>query len=334
MSHFFITGTAGFIGFNLARRLLSEGHSVLGYDNLNEYYDKNLKIARHDILNKFDKFGFMIANLENIDSLYTAANLIKPDYIIHLAAQAGVRYSIEKPRAYISSNLIGSFNLLEVAKEIQPKHLLLASSSSVYGDNNIVPFFESDNTDYPVSLYAATKKSMEVMASSYSQLYDIPTTCMRLFTVYGPWGRPDMALFKFVDAISNDKHIEIYGSSRTKRDYTFIGDVVEAITRLIDMPPLLWRIVNIAGGKPVSLLEFIEVIEKTLDKKAKVVRLPMKTGDVIETFADYQFLESLIGYHPQTPLDVGIDSFIGWYYFWKNSSVSKLGDTNPPVALH
>jgi UDP-glucuronate 4-epimerase len=328
---FLITGTAGFIGFHLAKRLLAEGHSVVGYDSMNDYYDRSLKEARHAILAGHHAFQAVVAPLENMGALSRAASLAPPDFIVHLAAQAGVRYSLENPRAYVDSNLTGSFNLLEVAKATKPKHLLLASTSSVYGGNETMPFRECDRADFPITLYAATKKAMEAMAHSYAHLWDLPTTCFRFFTVYGPWGRPDMALFKFVDAIQAGRPIEIYGMGEMRRDFTFIDDVVEAITRLVDRSPAIgepvtfedgvdtlspvapWRVVNIAGGQAVPLLEFVEAIEAALGRRAERILLPMQPGDVRETFADHRLLEALTGYRPQTPLSVGVPVFVEWY---------------------
>jgi UDP-glucuronate 4-epimerase len=328
---FLITGTAGFIGFHLAKRLLADGHSVVGYDSMNDYYDRRLKEARHAILSGHDAFQAVVAPLEDIGALSGAADLAPADFIVHLAAQAGVRYSLENPRAYVDSNLIGSFNLLEVAKATKPKHLLLASTSSVYGGNDTMPFRESDRADFPITLYAATKKAIEAMAHSYAHLWDLPTTCFRFFTVYGPWGRPDMALFKFVEAIQAGRPIEIYGMGEMRRDFTFIDDLVEAITRLLDRSPAIgkpvtfeggadtlspvapWRVVNIAGGQPVPLLEFVEAIEVALGQRAKRILLPMQPGDVRETYADHRLLEALTGYRPQTPLSVGVPAFVEWY---------------------
>ena len=328
---FLITGTAGFIGFHLARRLLAEGHSVVGFDNMNDYYDRRMKEARHAILAGHEKFQAVVAPLEDMKALSRAADLAAPDYIVHLAAQAGVRYSLENPRAYVDSNLTGSFNLLEVAKASKPKHLLLASTSSVYGGNETMPFRESDRADFPITLYAATKKAMEAMAHSYAHLWGLPTTCFRFFTVYGPWGRPDMALFKFVDAIHASRPIEIYGMGEMRRDFTYIDDLVEAIMRLLDRSPAIgkpvtfeggvdtlspvapWRVVNIAGGQPVALLEFVEAIEEALGQRAERIMLPMQPGDVRETFADHRLLEALTGYRPQTPLSVGVPAFVEWY---------------------
>jgi UDP-glucuronate 4-epimerase len=329
--HFLITGTAGFIGFHLSRRLLADGHSVVGFDNMNDYYDRRLKEARHAILASHDAFKAVLAPLEDIEALSHAAHLARPNCIVHLAAQAGVRYSLENPRVYVDSNLTGSFNLLEVAKATKPKHLMLASTSSVYGGNETMPFRERDRADFPITLYAATKKAMEALSHSYAHLWEVPTTCFRFFTVYGPWGRPDMALFKFVDAIEAGRPIEIYGMGQMRRDFTYVDDLVEAITRLSAQAPVIgrpvtfeggvdtlspvapWRVVNIAGGQPVPLLDFVEAVEAALGRRADRRLLPMQPGDVRETFADHRLLEALTGYRPQTPLSVGVPAFVEWY---------------------
>lgn len=327
----FITGTAGFIGFHLARRLLDEGHTVFGFDAMTDYYDRRLKEARHARLARSNQFIPVIARLEDQAALERAAEDAAPDVIIHLAAQAGVRYSIENPAAYIQSNLVGSFHLLEVARRLRPAHLLLASTSSVYGNSRDVPFRETAPANAQVSLYAATKKGMEAMSHSYSHLWGLPTTCFRFFTVYGPWGRPDMALFKFVSAIERGETIDIYGQGAMKRDFTYVDDLVEAVRRLIDTPPVMgapvsvpmvtdtlsdvapWRVVNIAGGKPVELLDFVDAIEAAVGKPAKRRMLPMQAGDVDGTFADSGLLEALTGYRPATPIATGIEAFVEWY---------------------
>ncbi|MFL9828716.1 SDR family NAD(P)-dependent oxidoreductase [Rhodoplanes sp. SY1] len=329
--HFLITGSAGFIGFHLARRLLTAGHTVVGYDAMTDYYDRRLKEARHAILAEHDGFQAVIAPLEDLAALRAAAAIARPDVIVHLAAQAGVRYSLENPRAYVDSNLIGSFNLLEVAREVAPRHLLLASTSSVYGGNETMPFHEVDRADFPITIYAATKKAMEGLAHTYAHLWGLPTTCFRFFTVYGPWGRPDMALFKFVDAIQHGRPIEIYGMGDMRRDFTYVDDLVEAVVRLIDLPPVQgrpvmisgvidtlspvapWRVVNIAGGQPVGLMDFVAAIETALGCRAEKLMRPMQLGDVRETFADHRLLESLTGFRPQTPVTVGVPAFVDWY---------------------
>ena len=328
---FLITGTAGFIGFHLAKRLLDEGHFVLGFDGMTPYYDVRLKEARHAILARSNGFRTHIGMLEDMAALEQAAAEAEPEIIIHLAAQAGVRYSLENPRAYVDSNVTGSFNVLEVARQIAPKHLLLASTSSAYGANEKMPFIETDKADHPITLYAATKKAMEVMSHSYAHLWKLPTTCFRFFTVYGPWGRPDMALFKFVDGITNDRPIDIYGHGEMKRDFTYIDDLVEAIVRLVDCVPVEgsgvsgegvedtlspaapWRLVNIAGGHTTELMDFVETIERCVGKKAIRNMLPMQKGDVPATYADYRLLEQLTGFRPSTPVSVGVENFVHWY---------------------
>lgn len=324
---YLITGTAGFIGFNVAKRLLDEGHFVTGLDGMTPYYDVRLKEARHSILARSNGFRPVIGMLESKETLAEAADAGEPDVIIHLAAQAGVRYSLENPKAYVDSNLIGSWNILELAKTVGAKHLLMASTSSIYGANEQIPFAETDRADEPMTLYAATKKSMEVMGHSYAHLYKIPTTCFRFFTVYGPWGRPDMALFKFVDAIENGRPIDIYGEGQMSRDFTYIDDLVEAIVRLANIPPSPenrvagdtlsaqgpFRIVNIGGGQPVALLDFVDTIEEALGKKAIRNMLPMQQGDVPRTFAATELLQSLTGFVPQIDVKTGVGRFVEWY---------------------
>ncbi|HVT55931.1 MAG TPA: NAD-dependent epimerase/dehydratase family protein [Xanthobacteraceae bacterium] len=327
---FLITGTAGFIGFHLARRLLADGHEVQGIDGMTPYYDVELKKKRHALLaqsNRFTAHLLMLEDEARLASIYRAA---KPDVVVHLAAQAGVRYSLENPRAYIDSNLIGTFNLLELMRRSPPKHFLFGSTSSVYGANEKMPFVETDRADFPMTLYAATKKSGELMAHSYAHLFNIPTTAIRFFTVYGPWGRPDMALFKFVDAMLHDRPIEIYGEGKMSRDFTYIGDLIEAIVRLVSVvpsresaqdtdaldslsPAAPFRVVNIGRGQPVPLLDFIAAIEAKLGKAAKRKLLPMQPGDVTDTFASADLLQRLTGYRPATPVEVGVDAFVDWY---------------------
>ncbi len=328
---YLITGTAGFIGFHLARRLLDEGHFVVGFDGMTPYYDVNLKEKRTAILARSNGFKAVTGMLEDKAALDRAAELAEPDVIVHLAAQAGVRYSLENPRSYVDSNLVGSFNILELARNLQPKHLLLASTSSVYGANEKIPFAESDKADEQMTIYAATKKSMELMAHSYAHLFNIPTTAFRFFTVYGPWGRPDMALFKFVDAIKNDRPIEIYGEGKMSRDFTYIDDLVEGIVRLIGVVPseenrivsetiidtlsknAPFRVVNIGGGQPVGLMSFVETIETMLGKKAIRKMLPMQPGDVHNTYAVPDLLVALTGFRPQIEVDEGVKRFVEWY---------------------
>ncbi|HVZ30401.1 MAG TPA: NAD-dependent epimerase/dehydratase family protein [Asticcacaulis sp.] len=325
---YFITGTAGFIGFHLARRLLADGHVVHGYDGMTRYYDLSLKDSRLVILRQFDNYVHATAMLEDYDALHAAAEAAQADVIIHLAAQAGVRYSLENPRAYVDSNLVGSFNILEIARLFPPKHLLLASTSSVYGANDKIPFEESDMTDAPMTLYAATKKSMEVMAHSYSHLWNLPTTAFRFFTVYGPYGRPDMAPFKFVDAAHNGRAIDVYGHGQQARDFTYIDDLVEAIVRLVPAPPVRGepvgpedtvsslaphRIVNIGGGQPVELMTFIDTVEQVTGLTFVKNMLPMQKGDVPRTWASPALLERLTGFVPATPVDAGMRALVEWY---------------------
>ncbi|PXA89943.1 UDP-glucuronate 5-epimerase [Nostoc sp. 3335mG] len=328
---YLITGTAGFIGFHLARRLLDEGHFVVGFDGMTPYYDVKLKEKRTAILARSNGFKAVTGMLEDKAALDHAAELAEPDVIVHLAAQAGVRYSLENPRSYVDSNVTGSFNVLELARNLQPKHLLLASTSSVYGANEKIPFAESDKADEQMTIYAATKKSMELMAHSYAHLFHVPTTAFRFFTVYGPWGRPDMALFKFVDAIKNDRPIEIYGEGKMSRDFTYIDDLVEGIIRLIGVIPseenrvvsdtitdtlsknAPFRLVNIGGGQPVGLMTFVETIETMLGKKAIRQMLPMQPGDVHNTYAVPDLLVALTGFKPQIEVDVGVRRFVEWY---------------------
>lgn len=325
---FLITGTAGFVGFNLAKRLLADGHEVQGIDALTPYYDVELKKKRHGILAGSNRFTAHIANIEDakkFEAIHAGAN---PDVIVHLAAQAGVRYSLENPEAYVRSNVDGTFNLLEIMRRKPPKHYIFASTSSVYGANKKMPFVETERADHPLTLYAATKKAGELMAHSYSHLFAIPTTAVRFFTVYGPWGRPDMALFKFTDAILKDKPIDVYGEGRMSRDFTFIDDLVEAIARLVPLPPELgaasdpidslspaaaFRVVNIGGGSPIELTRFVEAIEAKLGKKAIRNMMPMQPGDVRDTFASADLLEKLTGYRPSTPVEEGVAKFVDWY---------------------
>jgi UDP-glucuronate 4-epimerase len=331
----FVTGTAGFIGFHLANRLLADGHQVLGYDGMTAYYDPALKEQRHALLQRFNAFSAVIAMLEDRPALEAAVAGFTPDIIVHLAAQAGVRYSLTNPEAYVDANLVGTFNLLEAARQARPQHLLIASTSSVYGGNTKMPFEESDRTDFPVSLYAATKKAGEAMSHSYAHLHKIPTTCFRFFTVYGAWGRPDMALFKFVSAIENGEPIEVYGEGRMRRDLTDVADLVEGISRLMSAipeegrpveaegvtdslsPVAPWRTVNIAGGQRVELMAFIEAIERALGRKAEKLMRPMQQGDVVATYADPRLLKALTGFVPNTDVDTVATRFVTWYRAWQ-----------------
>ncbi|MBA3810069.1 MAG: GDP-mannose 4,6-dehydratase [Caulobacteraceae bacterium] len=324
-----VTGTAGFIGFHLARRLVAEGHEVTGVDGMTRYYDVRLKQARHAILKRHNGFSERILMLEDMESLTRAADRHEPEMIVHLAAQAGVRYSLENPRAYVDSNLVGAFNVMELARASRVRHLLLASTSSVYGANEVMPFVETERADHPLTFYAATKKATEQMTHAYSHLWDLPTTVFRFFSVYGPWGRPDMALFKFVEGILNDRPIDVYNNGAMARDFTYIDDLIEAIVRLAAVTPkrgqraggavdslspvAAWRIVNIGRGEPVDLMDFIAEIEEALSRKAQFHFMPMQPGDVARTFADATLLEALTGYRPATSVRQGVAAFCDWY---------------------
>ncbi|WP_037079845.1 NAD-dependent epimerase/dehydratase family protein [Neorhizobium vignae] len=325
---YFITGTAGFIGFHLARRLLEDGHEVLGFDGMTPYYSLRLKEARNAGLAQFPAFRPVIGMLEDKSLLDKSVEDFKPDVMVHLAAQAGVRYSLENPKAYLDSNLIGSWNILEIARNYGVGHLMLASTSSVYGANPDIPFRESDRADEPLTFYAASKKAMELMAHSYAHLYKVPITAFRFFTVYGPWGRPDMALFKFVKAIIEDREIEIYGEGKMSRDFTYIDDLVNSIidlskvypgedNRVADIDTLShqapFRVVNIGGGQPSGLIDFVETIERIMGKPAKRKMLPMQKGDVPRTFASPDLLVALTGRKPEIGLEEGVKAFVQWY---------------------
>ncbi len=325
-----ITGTAGFIGFHLARLLLAEGFKVHGYDGMSDYYDIRLKQRRHQILLQSPHFTATEALLEDRQTLDTTFDAFAPEVIVHLAAQAGVRYSIENPRAYLDSNVIGSFNVMDAARRLKVDHLLMASTSSVYGANTEMPFAETDKADTQLTIYAATKKATESMGHAYAHLWSLPTTMFRFFTVYGPWGRPDMALYKFVEAILNDRPIDIYNHGEMYRDFTYVGDLVRAIRLLIDTPPPLpgtaepipndslspaapWRVVNIGNSDKVKLLDFVDAIEVATGRKAKRNYMDMQPGDVPVTWADASLLRSLTGYAPQTDVKDGIAAFVSWY---------------------
>jgi UDP-glucuronate 4-epimerase len=331
----FITGTAGFIGFHLARRLLAEGHEVVGYDGMTPYYDVSLKTARHAILSREPRFRAVEAMLEDAARLEAEIAAFAPEIVVHLAAQAGVRYSLEAPEAYVSANLVGTFNLLEALRRHTPRHFLFASTSSVYGGNDEFPFAEADRTDFPVSLYAATKKAGEAMSHSYAHLFSVPTTCFRFFTVYGPWGRPDMALFKFVSAIEQGAPIDVYGMGRMRRDFTYVDDLVASIVALFDAVPVAgnptqaagvvdslspvgpWRSVNIAGGQPVELMDFIATIERHMGQTAQKRMLPMQAGDVTAPAGAGGVLAAVPAPPPTTGIDVGVAAFVDWYRDWQ-----------------
>ena len=325
----FITGSSGFIGFHLAKELLEKGYSVYGYDSINNYYDIKLKKERYKILKKFKKYKFTKGNLENYNQLSKIVSKFKPKIIIHLAAQAGVRYSIDNPDVYLNSNILGTFNVLKVSDKIKVKHLIIGSSSSVYGANKKIPFREIDKTDNQISFYAATKKSTESLAHSYSSLWKLPVTMLRFFTVYGPLGRPDMAYFKFTQKIIKKKQIEIYNKGKMYRDYTYIDDIVGGIISLINKAPNIrqigkfkndslshvapFRILNIGNTKKVLLLDFIKSLEKEIGIKAKKKFLPMQKGDVHSTLSDTKLLQQITGYKTKTNYKLGIKKFVKWF---------------------
>jgi len=326
----FITGTAGFIGFHLAQLLLDEGFRVHGFDGITDYYDVKLKQRRHQILLQNPHFSMTEGMLEDDALITQVTDDFAPDVIVHLAGQAGVRYSLENPRAYLDSNLVGTFNVMEAARRLKVEHLLMASTSSVYGANEDMPFAETDKADTPLTFYAATKKANEAMAHSYAHLWDLPTTMFRFFTVYGPYGRPDLALFKFVDAILDGRPIDIYNHGDMHRDFTYVTDLVRGIRLLIDTPPVRpdnrevpegdslspvapYRIVNIGNSDKVRLLDFVDAIEEELGQKAIRNYMPMQMGDVPATWANAELLQRLTGYKPQTDIKDGIREFVAWF---------------------
>ncbi|MFF2286144.1 NAD-dependent epimerase [Peribacillus butanolivorans] len=316
---YLVTGAAGFIGMHLSKRLLENGCKVIGYDNLNDYYDVNLKMARLDILNEYEKFVFHKADLVDKNYLEKVFKDNKINIVINLAAQAGVRYSIENPDAYIQSNIVGYLNILEMCRHHKVEHLLYASSSSVYGANKKIPFSTEDRVDNPVSLYAATKKSNELMAHTYSHLYKIPTTGLRFFTVYGPYGRPDMAYYSFTKAIMSDTPIKVFNNGDMYRDFTYIDDIIDGVVRLIENSPVLinkelpYKIYNIGNNKPEKLLDFIQAIEMAVGKEAIKEYYPMQPGDVYQTYAEVSDLVQDVLFKPDTSIEDGINSFVNWY---------------------
>lgn len=330
-SRWLVTGAAGFVGFHMVKRLLDDGEAVVGVDNLNDYYDPCLKRDRLEQLEGRDGFQFELLDLADragIEGLFAGARF---DRVIHLAAQVGVRYSLENPHAYIDSNLIGFTNVIEGCRQAGVKHLVYASSSSVYGANTRIPFSTADNVDHPISLYAATKKANELIAHTYSHLYSLPTTGLRFFTVYGPWGRPDMALFLFTKAILEQRPLDVFNEGRMRRDFTYVDDIVEGILRVALQPPGVdpgwsgddprpdtsgvapYRVFNIGNNQPVELLDFITTIEDALGMQAEKNYMPMQPGDVLTTYADVEELASAVGFRPQTPLNEGIRQFVDWY---------------------
>ncbi len=336
MQKVLITGTAGFIGFHLARLLLANGHQVLGFDGMTDYYDVSLKQRRHSILLQNPNFSCHEDMLENVEELDRVADSFEPDVIVHLAGQAGVRHSLENPRSYIESNIVGTFNVMEVARRHKVQHLLMASTSSVYGANTDMPFDECEKADNQLTIYAATKKANESMGHSYAHLWNIPTTMFRFFTVYGPWGRPDLAFFKFAKAILDDQPIDIYNHGQMYRDFTYVEDLVRAISLLIKTVPerpttpaeietgdslspvAPYRVVNIGNSEKVRLLDFIEAIEDSLGKKAIRNYMDMQMGDVPATWANAELLQRLTGYRPQTDFKDGIRKFVDWYCEYYN----------------
>lgn len=314
-----ITGAAGFIGFHLSKKLLEQGIQVIGFDNLNNYYDVNLKTARLAILEKYACFTFFKGDLASDMDVNKAFKKYNPDIVVNLAAQAGVRYSIDSPRSYIDSNIVGFFNILEACRYHPVEHLVFASSSSVYGNRTRVPFSIEDNVDHPISLYAATKKSNELMAYTYSHLYNIPATGLRFFTVYGPFGRPDMAYYSFAQKIIAGEHIKVFNHGNMQRDFTYIDDIIYALKKILfKIPDVLqtgerYKVYNIGNSKPESLMYFIEQLEAELGIKANIEFLPMQAGDVYQTYADVSELEKDFGFHPQTSLSEGLHHFVQWY---------------------
>ena len=331
MKRVLVTGTAGFIGFHLAKLLLDEGFRVHGFDGMTEYYDVALKQRRHAMLLQHPNFSATEALLEDAEAFDAMADTFAPEVIIHLAGQAGVRYSLENPRSYLETNVMGTFNVMEAARRLKVEHLLMASSSSVYGGNDVMPFTELDRTDAPLTIYAASKKANESMGHSYAHLWDLPTTMFRFFTVYGPWGRPDLAFYKFADAILEERPIDIYNHGEMYRDFTYVNDLVRGIRLLIDVVPQRpaskeeieegdslspvapYRVVNIGNYEKVRLLDFIDAIETSLGKKAIRNYMEMQIGDVPATWADATLLKKLTGYQPQTNFREGIDRFVTWF---------------------
>mgnify|MGYP000908898104 CR=1 FL=1 len=331
MAKYLVTGTAGFIGFHLANALIEKGEEVVGLDNINDYYDVNLKYARLNEAGiireevdwnrliqskKYPAYWFIRQSLEDKEGMMKLFADEKFDYVVHLAAQAGVRYSIDHPDVYIQSNIVGFYNILEACRKHPVRHLLYASSSSVYGNNEKVPFSEEDNVDHPVSLYAATKKSNELMASAYSHLYGIKATGLRFFTVYGPWGRPDMAVWKFTEAMIKDRPIQVYAEGRLLRDFTYIDDIICGITTILGKlktPPLPPQVMNIGNNHPVTVNELVSVLEQVLEQKAIIEYLAMQPGDVEKTYADTNLINKFSGFKPKIMLRQGLEEFCSWY---------------------
>jgi UDP-glucuronate 4-epimerase len=319
-SKILVTGSAGFIGFHLCNQLLEEGHQVIGLDNLNDYYDVGLKNDRNAILQKNERFSFHHLDVFQREPLFEVFKNVRPEYVVNLAAQAGVRYSLKNPYTYADSNLVGFLNILEACRNFKVKHLVFASSSSVYGANAKTPFSVSDPVEKPVSLYAATKRANELMAYTYSHLYKIPTTGLRFFTVYGPWGRPDMAYFSFTKAITEGKTIKVFNHGKMKRDFTFVEDIVDGVIRVCNhipngdaQDPAPFKLYNIGNNSPVELGEFISILENAVGKEAVKEYLPMQPGDVPQTYADISDISADTGFSPKTDLTTGLGKFVEWY---------------------
>ena len=325
-----VTGSAGFIGFHLSRRLLERGETVVGLDNLNAYYDPTLKAARLAILEAERGYTHARIDLTDREAMPALFARVKPTAVVNLAAQAGVRYSLESPETYVDSNVVGFLNILEGCRAVQPKHLVFASTSSVYGNHDNMPFSVHDAATHPITLYSATKLANESMAHSYAHLFGIPSTGFRFFTVYGPWGRPDMALFKFTDAILKGQPIDVYGQGKMQRDFTFVDDIVDGLVAALDRPPTAnlawnakapdpatsaapWRILNLGASRRVELMRYIEVLEETLGKKAEINFMPMQPGDVASTEADTAETQAVLDYAPKTTVEVGVARFVDWY---------------------
>jgi UDP-glucuronate 4-epimerase len=347
MTRVLVTGAAGFIGYHLSERLLDRGDEVVGLDNLNPYYDPRLKEARLSRLEGRPGFRFVRADLADREAMARAFAEERPEVVVNLAAQAGVRYSLENPQAYVDSNLVGFGNVLEGCRHHGVRHLVYASSSSVYGANTRMPFSVHQSVDHPLSLYAASKKANELMAHTYSHLYGIPTTGLRFFTVYGPWGRPDMALFLFTRAIVEGRPIDVFNHGRMRRDFTYVDDVVEGVVRTMDRVPTgdpAWseddpgtsaapyRVYNIGNHEPVELIRMIEVLERCLGRTAEKRMLPMQPGDVPETFADVDDLARDVGFAPSTPIEVGIERFVRWYLDFYGAAAADTADAEPAAA--
>jgi UDP-glucuronate 4-epimerase len=325
-----ITGSAGFIGFHLSRRLLERGEAVVGLDNLNAYYDPKLKAARLAILEGYAGYRHARLDLEDHQGVVALFAETQPTAVVNLAAQAGVRYSLESPRTYVDSNVVGFLNILEACREHPPAHLLFASTSSIYGNHANMPFSVHDAASHPITLYSATKAANEVMAHAYAHLFGIPATGFRFFTVYGPWGRPDMALFKFTDAILKGQPIDVYGEGKMSRDFTYVDDIVDGLVAALDRPPVAnpgwdaarpdpatsaapWRVLNLAAGRRVTLMRYIEVLEEKLGRKATLNLMPMQPGDVTDTDADTSETHAVLGYQPKVDVEVGVGRFVDWY---------------------